>query len=73
MYARLNLLSLTSVNVAPPVALKLGSTVGGRPTSGHYLFAGALIPGLLLVFLYVVYLLVVAFFQPDAMPAHHRD
>lgn len=36
------------------------------------LFAGALIPGLLLVFLYVVYILGVAFFKPDAMPAHPR-
>jgi tripartite ATP-independent transporter DctM subunit len=37
------------------------------------LFAGALIPGLLLVCLYVLYLLVVAFFNPAAMPAHHRE
>ena len=37
------------------------------------LFAGALIPGLLLVFLYVLYLLTVAFFKPDTMPAHHRE
>ena len=37
------------------------------------LFAGALIPGLLLVFLYVIYLLVVAFFKPNVMPAHHRE
>jgi len=36
------------------------------------LFAGALIPGLLLVLLYVVYLLGVAFFRPNAMPAHER-
>ena len=37
------------------------------------LFAGALIPGLLLVFLYILYLLAVAFFKPSAMPAHHRE
>jgi len=37
------------------------------------LFAGALIPGLLLVFLYVLYLLAVAFFRPGSMPAHHRE
>jgi len=37
------------------------------------LFAGALIPGLLLVFLYIVYLLGVAFFKPDAIPVHHRE
>jgi tripartite ATP-independent transporter DctM subunit len=37
------------------------------------LFAGALIPGLLLVFLYVLYLLVLAFFKPGTMPAHHRE
>jgi len=37
------------------------------------LFAGALIPGLLLVFLYMVYILALAFFKPDTMPAHHRE
>ena len=37
------------------------------------LFAGALIPGLMLVLLYVLYILGVAFFQPGAMPAHHRQ
>jgi tripartite ATP-independent transporter DctM subunit len=37
------------------------------------LFAGALIPGLLLVFLYVLYILAVAFFKPHMMPAHHRE
>jgi len=36
------------------------------------LFAGALIPGLLLVFLYMLYILGVAYFQPDTMPAHQR-
>ena len=34
------------------------------------LFAGALLPGLLLVFLYILYLIVVAIFRPVAMPAH---
>ncbi len=33
------------------------------------LFAGALIPGLLLVGLYLLWLMLVAFFQPQAMPA----
>ncbi len=37
------------------------------------LFAGALIPGLLLVFLYVTYLLLVAAFKPGTMPAHKRE
>lgn len=37
------------------------------------LFAGALIPGLLLVLLYVVYLLIVAFFKPGTMPAHQTE
>ncbi len=37
------------------------------------LFAGALIPGLLLVVLYMLYILGVAFFRPTAAPAHHRD
>ncbi|MCH7830175.1 MAG: TRAP transporter large permease subunit [Proteobacteria bacterium] len=36
------------------------------------LFAGALIPGLLLVFLYVLYLLGVALLKPDAMPVYDR-
>ncbi len=34
------------------------------------LFAGALIPGLLLVLLYILYIIVVAIVQPNAMPAH---
>ena len=37
------------------------------------LFAGALIPGLMLVGLYVLYILGVAFFRPDSMPAHQRE
>jgi tripartite ATP-independent transporter DctM subunit len=36
------------------------------------LFAGALIPGLLLVMLYIVFLVGVAIFNPDAMPAAPR-
>ena len=34
------------------------------------LFAGALLPGLLLVLLYILYLVLVAIFRPTAMPAH---
>ena len=34
------------------------------------LFAGALIPGLLLVLLYMTYILGLAFFRPSIMPAH---
>ena len=37
------------------------------------LFAGALVPGLLLVCLYVIYIVVVAFLRPDIMPAHQRE
>ena len=37
------------------------------------LFAGALIPGLLLVGLYIAYIVSVAFFRPNAMPAHSSD
>ena len=37
------------------------------------LFAGALIPGLLLVFLYVVYILLTAWFRPETMPAHQQE
>ncbi|NOX69018.1 MAG: TRAP transporter large permease subunit [Gammaproteobacteria bacterium] len=36
------------------------------------LFAGAVIPGLLLVLLYIAYLIVVAVVKPSAMPAHKR-
>ncbi len=34
------------------------------------LFAGAVLPGLLLVFLYILYLVIVAIFRPASMPAH---
>ncbi len=34
------------------------------------LFAGALLPGLLLVLLYIAYLIVIAWLRPAAMPAH---
>jgi tripartite ATP-independent transporter DctM subunit len=37
------------------------------------LFAGALIPGLLLVLLYVVYILITAWFRPGTMPAHRVE
>ena len=37
------------------------------------LFAGALIPGLLLVALYVLYILGIAFFRPATMPADRRE
>ena len=37
------------------------------------LFAGALIPGLMLVVMYVLYILGVAFFRPATMPAHHQE
>lgn len=37
------------------------------------LFAGALIPGILLVGLYIAYIIVVALFRPDSMPAHESD
>ena len=37
------------------------------------LFAGALIPGLLLVLLYIVYILAVALLRPNTMPAHQHD
>ncbi len=36
------------------------------------LFAGALIPGLMLVLFYVTYIVVVAWLKPAAMPAHDR-
>ena len=36
------------------------------------LFAGALIPGLMLVALYVLYIVIVAIVKPDSMPPHRR-
>ncbi len=36
------------------------------------LFAGALIPGLMLVGLYITYLVIAALFKPNLMPAHER-
>ncbi len=36
------------------------------------LFAGALIPGLMLVLLYMLYIVGVALFRPETMPAHDR-
>lgn len=44
-----------------------------RTVSVGDLFAGALIPGLLLVCLYVVYILGVAIFKPEAMPAYQAE
>jgi len=37
------------------------------------LFAGALIPGLLLVVMYIVYLVVMAIMRPETLPAHVRE
>ncbi len=37
------------------------------------LFAGALVPGLMLVLLYVVYIVAVAILKPDTMPPHRRE
>jgi tripartite ATP-independent transporter DctM subunit len=43
-----------------------------RTVSVGDLFAGALIPGLMLVGLYMLYILGVAFFRPALMPPHQR-
>ena len=43
-----------------------------RTVSVGDLFAGALLPGLLLVVMYVVYIITLAFFRPKVMPAHVR-
>jgi tripartite ATP-independent transporter DctM subunit len=44
-----------------------------RSVSVGDLFAGALLPGLMLVLLYVLFLAAVALFRPAAMPPHVRD
>ncbi len=46
--------------------------VTGAVSVGH-LFAGALIPGLMLVGLYVAYIVIVATLKPASMPAHDSD
>jgi len=50
------------LGIFPPKTISVGD-----------LFAGALIPGLLLVLLYVLYILGVAYFKPSTMPAQQRD
>ena len=37
------------------------------------LFAGALVPGLLLVVLYMIYIAITAWLRPTSMPAHERE
>jgi tripartite ATP-independent transporter DctM subunit len=44
-----------------------------RTVSVGDLFAGALIPGILLVLLYILYLVIVAMVRPASMPAHVAD
>ncbi len=44
-----------------------------RTVSVGDLFAGAILPGLLLVGLYIVYLAITATFRPSIMPAHDQD
>lgn len=44
-----------------------------RTVSVGDLFAGALIPGILLVLLYIAYVIIVAAIRPAAMPAHADD
>ncbi|MEM6762802.1 MAG: TRAP transporter large permease subunit, partial [Pseudomonadota bacterium] len=49
------------------------SFVPGPPVSVGDLFAGALIPGLLLVGAYIVYTAIIAFIRPSSAPAIPRD
>ena len=51
------------------VLTNAANKAGSTPTSVGELFAGALIPGLGLVVLYLIYLAYIAFTKPDAMPA----
>ena len=50
-----------------------GSAVEDRPVSVGDLFAGALLPGILLVGMYLAWLAIVAMLRPAAMPAHHES
>ena len=53
--------------------LTMPSEFGIVSTSAGELFLGALVPGLLLVGLYMLYILVYAFFRPKAAPAVARE
>jgi tripartite ATP-independent transporter DctM subunit len=59
----------SSVQKAQQVRAAGGDFRAMDPVSVGDLFVGALIPGLLLVFLYVAYLLVLAILKPETMPA----
>jgi tripartite ATP-independent transporter DctM subunit len=61
--------------IIPPsiILVMLGDVMTTKTVSVGDLFAGALIPGLLLVLLYVLYILGVAFLRPDSVPAHRRE
>ena len=53
--------------------LTMPSEFGIVSTSAGEMFLGALVPGLLLVGLYMLYILVYAFFRPEAAPAVARE
>ena len=55
------------------VLTNAANKAGATPTSVGELFAGALIPGLGLVTLYLIYLAYIAITKPDAMPAIPRE
>ena len=75
--------------IIPPsiMLIMLGDVISASYQQAHYkqglfasdsvsvsdLFAGALLPGLLLVALYVLYILVVSFFKPQWMPTYVPD
>jgi tripartite ATP-independent transporter DctM subunit len=59
----------SAVQKAQQTRAGLGDFSAMEPVSVGDLFVGALIPGLLLVLLYVAYLLLLAFFKPQTMPA----
>ena len=75
--------------IIPPsiMLIMLGEVISASYQQAHYkqglfasdsvsvsdLFAGALLPGLLLVALYVIYILVVSFFKPQWMPTYVPD
>ena len=75
--------------IIPPsiMLIMLGDVISASYQQAHYkqglfasdsvsvsdLFAGALLPGLLLVALYVLYILVVSFFKPQWMPSYVTD
>ncbi len=65
--ARKNLFTENTGELSMPSVFDVGSTSAGE------MFLGAFVPGLVLVALYMIYILVFAFFNPKSAPAVRHD